>query len=304
MTRRQATLALVVTVSIWGLSFPALKLLFEDVSPLLAVGLRFGLAALVLAPTLRGLTREDLEAGAVIGGLFAGGVALQNLGLEITTPSRSAFLVSMSALLTPPVAALVLRHRLRADLVLRLVLAIAGVFLLTAPTGSLSDVNSGDWLTMGSALLYAGEIVAVGHYVGRISIPRVLGLKFAATSLAGWGGMVAVETPRLEPTPAAVALLVFLLCSSLLTFTLQFRAQRVVSPSEAALIFTAEPVVAAALSFLIFGERLVAVQLVGCAIILLAVGWPRRPGPGLRSVSPAGGAEGALPIQRRATPGP
>lgn len=288
MTHRQATLALTVTVALWGLSFPALKLLFENVSPLLAVGLRFGAAALVLAPTLRGMRRTDLEAGGVIGGLFAVGVALQNAGLAITTPSRSAFLVSLSALLTPAVAALFLRHHVSRGIVSRLGLAMAGVFLLTAPSGSLADVNPGDWLTMVSALLYAGEIVAVAHYVGRTSIPRVLALKFAATALVGWGGMGLFEAPRLAPTAGTLALLAFLFCSSLLTFTLQFRAQRVVSPSEAALIFTAEPVVAALMSYLVFGEVLSTVQLGGCGAILIAVGWPRGLGPRTGRAAAAG----------------
>jgi drug/metabolite transporter (DMT)-like permease len=276
VTHRQATLALVVTTLLWGLTFPALKSLFRDVSPLVAVGFRFGVSALLLAGTLRGARPREIQAGVVIGALFAAGVAFQNLGLEITTPSRSAFLVSLSAILTPAVGAVVLRHPVTPAVAGRLALAMAGVYLLTAPDGSLASVNRGDWLTMIAAVIYAGHIVAVGHYTVGSSIARVLSIKFATTSLVGLAGAAILETPRFHLRPVTVGILAFLIATSLVTFALQFRSQRVVSANEAALIFTFEPVVAAAASYVVFHERLSAVQMVGGLVILLAVGWPGR----------------------------
>ncbi|HEX9754109.1 MAG TPA: DMT family transporter [Gemmatimonadales bacterium] len=274
MTHRQATLALVLTTVLWGFTFPAIKAVFLDMSPLLSVTARFGIAGLLLASTLRGASRREIEAGLVIGALFAIGVAFQNVGLEITTPSRSAFIVALSAVLTPAVGAGILGHRVDAGVVARLLVALAGVYLLTAPGGGLSGINRGDWLTMVAAVVYAGHIVAVGHYTVGSSTARILSIQFLTTAALGVAGVLTVEPVRFQATPRLFALLACLVGSIILTFTLQLRSQRVVTASEAALIFTFEPVVAAGASYLVFGERLSAMQMLGGLVILVAVGWP------------------------------
>ena len=285
MTHRQATGALVTITVLWGVSIVAIKLLFSDLSPLAAVGFRFGIAGLILAPTLREVTRRELMAGLWMGVSFGLGVALQNVGLEITTPSRSAFIVTISALLTPALGAAVLRHRIPMTLVVKILVAMVGVYFLTAPTGSLSDINRGDWFTLVSAVLFAVQIVAIGHFALGSSTVRILAIQFLATSIIGLAGATTLETVRFQLTPLAMGLLIFLIGNSILTFWLQIRAQRVVTATEAALVFTFEPVVAGAMSYLVFGERLVAIQLLGGAIIMVAVGWPRRRTEGLPATS-------------------
>jgi drug/metabolite transporter (DMT)-like permease len=170
-------------------------------------------------------------------------------------------------------------------LVVKVLVAMVGVYFLTAPTGSLSDINRGDWFTLVSAVLFAVQIVAIGHFALGSSTVRILAIQFLATSIIGLAGAATLEPVRFQLTPLAIGLLLFLICNSILTFSLQIRAQRVVTATEAALVFMFEPVVAAAMSYLVFEERLVAVQLLGGAIIMVAVGWPRRRTAGLSATS-------------------
>ena len=276
MTHRRAIWLLVLTTIIWGVSIAAVKGLLQHVTPMLAVAVRFGLAGLLLVPLLGGITRRDVRGGLWIGLLFGAGVAFQNLGLAITTPSRNAFIVSLSALLTPAVAALALRHKVPLQLVVRILIAMGGVFILTTPGGSLSAINRGDWLTLVSAILYAGQIVAVGHFAREVSAPRLLCLQFLITSATGLLLAPVLEQPRIDPGLTTWLLVAGLAASSLLTFSFQLRSQRVVTASEAALIFTFEPVVTATTSYYAFGEVLSPVQWAGAAAIMLAVGWPSR----------------------------
>ncbi len=276
MTRAQARTALIVITLLWGVSIAAVKGLLGYVTPLTSVAVRFGLAGLVLLPALRGLTRTELRGGLVIGVVFGIGVAFQNLGLAQTTASRSAFIVALSALLTPVLSALVLGHKPSAKLVARLLIAMAGVFMLTAPGGSLADLNTGDLLTLVAAVFYAGQIVAVGHYATGASTRRLLGIQLLMTAGMALLLSPALETPRFHVAPLAIALVLFLSASSLTTFSLQIRAQRVVTSSEAALVYTFEPVVTSATSYLAFGETLGPVQWLGGLVILVAVGWPEK----------------------------
>ncbi len=276
MTRAQARLALIAITLMWGVSITAVKGLLGYATPLTSVAVRFGLAALVLVPALRGLTKAELRGGLVVGVVFGLGVTFQNLGLAETTASRSAFIVALSALLTPVLGAILLGHRPSAVLVVRLVVAMGGVFLLTAPSGSLADLNHGDLLTIVASVLYAGQIVAIGHYAAGSSTKRLLGIQLLMTAGIALLLSPALEAPRFHLVPVSLALVAFLSTSSLTTFSLQIRAQRVVTASEAALVYTFEPVVTAATAYLAFGEKLGPVQWVGAAIILVAVGWPEK----------------------------
>lgn len=287
MNHRQALWALIAITVLWGISIPAVKGLYTYASPLVAVGVRFGLAALILAPMLRGATRDELRAGALIGTVFAAGVVLQNKGLEITAASRQAFLLSMSALMTPAVAALALKHRPAWNVVARLFVATAGVWMLTGgeaegplagsgqASAGLSALNLGDLLTLAAAVFYAGQIVAIGHFAGRVHAGRLLAVQFGMTSALALLLAPVVDAPRLAFAWPLVGLVGFLVFSSLTTFTLQIRAQRVVTSSEAALVYTFEPVVTAFVSWLTLGETLNAGQWLGGLVILGAVGWPR-----------------------------
>jgi drug/metabolite transporter (DMT)-like permease len=276
MTHRQATVALVTVTVIWGLSITAVKAIYGFASPLVAVAVRFGLAGLILAPTLRAITREELRAGLRIGGIFSAGVVLQNLGLEITTASRQAFLLSLAAVMTPAVAMVFLRQPSRRDVVVRILIATGGVFLLTSSAGELASVNRGDLLSLGAALLYAGQIVAVGHYAGRVNAARLLAVQFALTAVVAGLASPVIEIPRLDLSPGFFGLLAFLVIASLTTFSLQLRAQRVVTASEASLVYTFEPVVTATASWVLLGETLSRGQWVGAAAIMAAVAWPGR----------------------------
>ena len=70
MTRRQATLTLVVITLLWGMNITAVKVLFEHASPMVSLAIRYLIAGLILAPSLRGLQRREVRAGA--GGVEVG----------------------------------------------------------------------------------------------------------------------------------------------------------------------------------------------------------------------------------------
>jgi drug/metabolite transporter (DMT)-like permease len=71
-----------------------------------------------------------------------------------------------------------------------------------------------------------------------------------------------------------VALMAFLAFTGLWSFRTQLRAQQVLSPTHTALVFTLEPVFAAVTSYLVLGEHLDPLQLLGGALILAAVATP------------------------------
>jgi len=149
-------LILVVVTLIWGSTFVLIKAALQDASPLLLNAVRMALAAVILAVHYRrrltALTRPALLAGLVVGIFLFLGYALQTTGLNLTTPSKSAFLTGTSTVLVPLLLVIFWRtgfartkpHLWRAAGIL---LALTGLFLMTVPAGrqGLTDLSPVTW---------------------------------------------------------------------------------------------------------------------------------------------------------------
>src|SRR5277367_1618234 len=103
-------LALIGVTAIWGCTFLLVQNALADVSPILFLALRFGVASLALFVVYR----KKLMRAAILPGLASGlflfaGYALQTEGLKYTTASKSAFLTSLSVPMVPLAGSLVYR---------------------------------------------------------------------------------------------------------------------------------------------------------------------------------------------------
>lgn len=282
MRPRQADALLLAATGVWGVSFVAVKATLAYTTPLALVALRFGLAAVVLAPGTAFAPRPskgELSGGMLLAALIAIGFATQHEGLVYTTPSRSAFLVALSSVVAPPIAFVVLGQRTRWLTLAGLGLAGVGTYLLTAPEAG--GLNRGDVWTLGTALVFGAQIVVVRELGLRYDARRLVWLQAAATALVVGAAALLVEPPHIRWTGAFVALLVYCaIFPTAVAFLWQMRAQRHMSAARAALIFCFEPVFAAAASWLVLGEHLTASQWVGGVLILgamLAVDLPAGP---------------------------
>jgi len=280
MTRRQADLALLLATALWGTSFVAVKSALADATPFAFLTVRFGIAALALAPGTRFRPRpagRELSGGAVLGALVAVGFIAQTAGLVITTPSRSAFIVAVSSVLAPVIALALLGERPRWLTAAALALATLGIYLLTAPDAG--GLNRGDLLTLVCAVCFGGQIVAVAELTRRYDPRRLVFFQIAATAVVAALATALFERPHIDWTPRfAGALLYTVLFASTICFLLQMRAQREMSTARAALIFCFEPLFAAVTSWLILGERLSLLQWSGGALILAGMVLAELPG--------------------------
>jgi drug/metabolite transporter (DMT)-like permease len=282
MTRRQGIAALVFIAVVWGCCFTLIKQTLTLVSPLLFLAIRFLLASLIVLPWFRGLTRRELTGGLVLGVLFWAGFVFQTVGLTHTTPSRSAFITGLSTPLVPVAFFLIYRRAPSVATALAVILTGVGMYLLTRPGGTSAGINVGDVLTLGCAVLFALQIVAVGHYAPVARPERLLALELAATGLLSALAAPLLESPRLVLGPPTALALGFLSVAAAITFYLQLGAQKVVSPALTAIIFTLEALAAAVTSWVVLGETLTATQWLGGVLILVGAVLPFTGVPGWR----------------------
>jgi len=114
--RRGSELALIGIASIWGLTFVMVKDAIEELPTMAFLAYRFIPASLIVAVVFRkqlmALAPSGWRAGAVMGAFLAGGYIFQTLGMEETTASNAGFITGLFVVLTPVLAAVVLRQRL------------------------------------------------------------------------------------------------------------------------------------------------------------------------------------------------
>ena len=274
MSRWKAETALLGNTILWGASFVIVKGALAGISPILFLALRFSLAALVLLAVFRrrqgarAVGRREFQAGVLVGTLLFLGFLLQTVGLEFTTPPKSAFLTGMTSVAVPLVAALVYRIRPQRSELLGLLTATAGMSLMTLE-GPIGSMNRGDVLTLGCAVAFAGHIVTLGHFSEKMSF-EALSLIQVATAVVLAGALFWwVEPARIawRANLLAAILVTGLLCTAW-AFTVQAWAQQYTSSARTALIFTLEPVFAWLTSYFFVGEGLSARAAAGAALIL------------------------------------
>jgi drug/metabolite transporter (DMT)-like permease len=270
VNRRGADAALVVACFLWGICFVIVKRALDDATPLAFAALRFGIGAALLAPFAhlgRRFTARELGAGLLLAALLGFGFLFQTTGLVWTTPSRSAFIVAISSVLAPAMAAVALRERPGWPLVTAVLLAALGTYWLTAPDAG--GLNRGDVLTLATAVLFGVQIVATTALSRRYDPLRLVWLQIAGTAVLGAAGAALFEQASIHWTRVFVWSLAYTAVGpTVAALLLQMLAQRHMSSARAALLFCFETLFAAACSWLVLGERLSAEQWLGGGLIL------------------------------------
>jgi drug/metabolite transporter (DMT)-like permease len=262
-------LALLLVSVLWGTTFVAIKTGLHDAPPLLFVGVRFTLGALVALPLSprRGEIRRALPAAVPLGLVLAVGYATQTLGLAHTTPARSAFVTGVNVAIVPLWASLLLRRRPRAVSVAGLAVTLPGLWLLTSP--GTTGWGVGDTWTLVCAFAFALHVVLVDRWGRVYDAGALLAAQLAVTAVTCLAASLLLEEPRVSPTPSlAVALVVTAVFATAGTTWLQLRYQPRVDPTRAAVLYATEPVFAALFSRWILGEGLPGLGWAGGSLIL------------------------------------
>ena len=246
-------LLLIITTIIWGTSFPLLKNTVSSLSPSALLAIRFTLAAVAFAPWLRKLNAQLLRDGILLGLIYFAECSIALLGIETISAHRSAFIISLNAILVP-LLGVMLGQRLSGRVVFAAGLATTGIGVMSWEGGGL---NQGDLLTLIAAVGVAVYILKLETVTPRHSTLPLVAIQLLVMALLG----LVWATPQLVEQAGAIAsnfsaLLYLGLVVTATPIWTQAVAQRSVSANEAAVLYTLEPVFATIFSFLLLGEGL------------------------------------------------
>ena len=266
-------LGLLAVTAVWGVTFVQVKDAVA-IYPLFAfLTVRFALASATLAPVaagrLRGLGKDGLRAGAILGTLLAAGFALQTAGLERPTVSSTGFITGLYVLLTPLFALVLFRVRIPSQVWGGVALALVGLALLS---GVEAGSSTGDLLVLASTAAQALQIVMVERYANRFDAVALAFLQTAvafALFLAIAVALGDLSVPR--GWTVWSALIVTAVFASAFAYLIQIWAQRRISATRIALIFSLETVWAGLFGYLLAGDRLGWLGWSGCGLIFAGI---------------------------------
>src|SRR5258708_6350008 len=206
-----ADLALTLIMAMWGSSFAILRSLLGDgaASPLALVAVRMSMASLLLLAYLAVFRRSQLRMGRELlrDGVFAGallgiGFLLQTEGLQRTTASRSGFLTGTVVVFVPLIEFVVDRKRPALPALIGVLLAFVGITVLSSPGAGVSQATAtGDILTLLCAIVFAGQIVALGRIAPKYPVLPLLLLQLATIAVLAAAAGPLVEVQHFSGTP-------------------------------------------------------------------------------------------------------
>jgi len=270
-SKTRAELALIAATCVWGGTFPIVKVGMNYVSPVLLIAVRFVVATVVLLlffhRRIFPIPRASMMKGAVLSLFLFLGFVAQNIGLTITSASKSAFITGMMVIFVPLLQFVIERRLPKIGNIVGVVIVAAGLWFLTSPVGA--GLNAGDALTLVCALLFAVYIVYLDVISKEMTPMQLVFLRMFCTAMYALIATLAFETPVFHWSGEGIAALLYLtFLATLVTTYVQTRFQKDTTPTRAVVIFSIEPVVASLMAALILGERMGTLGVFGGALIV------------------------------------
>ena len=301
------SLILALTSMIWGFAFTAQKAASRSLLPFSVNSIRFFIGALTLFlfsllrnalrhrrdPAYRAapFSRTDLVAGAVCGSLLFVATMLQQFGLSEGDAGITAMLTALYIVFVPLFGAVIFRKKVGVSVVIGVVIALAGAYSLSV-LGNLPEADGVRSLSGFGALLretrftadrsalfaflcsivFSFQILSIDRFAGRVDGIRLSTLQFLVAGVLASPFLPILERPAPSAIVDALPSLLFLgVLSCGVAYTLQIVGQAKTPPAVAAVVMSLEAVFGALGGILFLGERMNAPEILGCALILLAV---------------------------------
>ena len=300
------TAMLFLAAIIWGFAFAAQSAGMDYVGPFTFNAVRCFIGALVLVPValLWKPEREELAennqdstivetdkqrvswfernktllAGGISCGVFLGvATNLQQVGILSTGVGKAGFLTALYIVLVP-IAGLFFKKKCPFMVWIGVICSFAGLYLLCMKGDGFS-LSAGDLLLIGCAVVFTGHIMVIDYFSPKVNGVWMSCIQFFVAGIISSILMVFTETPTWESIFAAKLPILYAgVMSCGVAYTLQILGQKNYNPTIAVLILSLESCFSVLGGFLFLQETLSARELLGCALMFVAIILAQLPG--------------------------
>lgn len=293
MKTKRNSFLLVLAALIWGIAFVAQRKGGESVGAYSFNCIRSLIGAIVLVPVIlifdklkitkgRPKTKQDKK-NLLVGGLCCGAILtvatnLQQLGLNYGTSAGKAGFLTACYIILVPILGIFLKKKCYWNVWIGVALTVCGLYLLCM-NGDLKFQMS-DILVLLCALVFAMHILVIDHFSPLVDGVRMSCIQFFVCGVLSIIPMLISDiAPHsinewiapLQTLDAWIPILYAGICSSGIAYTLQIIGQKDVNPTIASLLMSLESVFAVIAGALILNERLALKEIMGCALIFIAI---------------------------------
>jgi drug/metabolite transporter (DMT)-like permease len=271
-----------IAVLIWGSTFVAQSVGMDKVGPFTFQASRCGLAVLFLAPIIALFEIRDIKdyfrkwrskklwiSGALCGIALFAASSLQQISLVDTDAGKAGFLTTLYVVLVP-VIGLFLGKKPSINIVFSIILAVIGLYLLSCM--GVTTISTGDLLLLGCALAFAVQITLIDRLGSDVDGLRLNCIQCLVVAILSALFMFGTEEPRLPDILSCWLPIGYAGVLSMgVAYSMQVLGQQRIEPTTASLIMSLESVIAALSGWLILHETMTFWELMGCALVFLAV---------------------------------
>jgi len=277
-----ATILLILAALIWGTAFVAQSTGMEFIGPLTFTNMRFLIGALLVAPLAfkeRELffNVEDAKKIKLYIILFLTGCSLlmgsylQQYALLYTKIGNAAFLTILYVPFVPIISRFFLKKKIHWSIWFSVSICLIGSYYLTSQSDF--EAQFADILVVICAIFYAIHCILIDEFFEIIDAPFTLAsTQFFICFIISLPLIFIFEEPTLSGIYKELFEILYVgIMSTGIAYTLQIIGQRYVKPSTAAITFSLEGVFGALSAWIILGQFLTFVQMIGCLLIIVGV---------------------------------
>lgn len=270
----QANFLIVLVALFWGSTYFLTKMAVEELEPFNLTALRFGTAFIITAlfffKRIRNADRTVIKYSIILGVLAVIAVLSMTFGVQYTTASNAGFLISLSVVMIPLISVVVLKKRIKAKLLLSVILATIGIVCLTL--NEQLTINKGDILCILCATSFAVQVLIMERIPKTADSVAIGALQLGITAVVNFILSFFLENftvPRnLKVWGVIVILGVF--CTAF-CYIIQIYALKNTSAIQAGIILSLEPVFSAIFAYIFLGELLSKQGYIGAILLFISV---------------------------------
>jgi len=322
----KGNLMIIAATLIWGSGYVAQSAGMYHVAPFTFNAVRFAIGGTIaLGPALfflyrqrsvscEAITIEDkrpvminkstIVAGVICGCVLCLAINLQQFGILFTSVANASFITSLYVIMVPIASFIIFRKRAGVFVWGSVAVAVVGMYFLSLSGGFY--VNLGDILVFLCAIVFTAQILIISYFSPKHNVIALACVQFFVVSFVSVVLAFIFETPSLTAVFAAAPYVLYTgVLSSGVAYILQMKAQKTTDATIAAVLFSFEGVVAAFVGWLVLSQHLTSRELMGCALIFVAIMVAQV--PGRTSAQPASKAptrQSIKPTQKPAPPPP
>ncbi|HIA64731.1 TPA: DMT family transporter [Candidatus Poribacteria bacterium] len=266
------SLLLICVTVVWGWTFVIVR---DATSPevygvVAFLTLRFAVASVTLIYFARRINRRTLTAGLGFGMIVSIGYLCQTFGLRYTTATNSGLITGLFVIFVPVTDFLLFKNRPPRTFLLIICICFAGIICLAG--GNLEGLSLGDLLTLGCAVAFGVDISLLSRYAKNHDPGALMLVQMISSAIICAVVWWLTEPFKLPPDFVVwQAILLTGIAASALAFTIQAFVQQRISSVRAAVILTTEPMFASIFGYLLAGDRLKPIQILGGVFILAGI---------------------------------